>query len=437
MPVRAEDHLTRQELDRLQRQRLRALLDAALPGNHFYSKKVEQSGLPVHRLHEPDVFCRLPYTTKSELIDDQKTHPPYGTALSFSLDQYTRMHQTSGTSGQPLRWLDTPKSWEWMLGCWHQVYQAAEIKGTDRFFFPFSFGPFLGFWTAFEAATRFGCLALAGGGMTSLARLRFLLDNQVTVLVCTPTYALRLAEVARENSIILGKTTPGYAVRAIVVGGEPGGSIPATRRLIEDAWQARLFDQSGMTEIGPVTCECTHGGIHILESDFLAEVIEPRTGQPVAAGTIGELVLTNLGRLGSPLFRYRTGDLVRVAQGECACGRVFLRLAGGILGRTDDMIHVRGNNLYPSSLEAVIRQFPEVAEYRVAISHDGALAELSVTLEPVTESAGSGLAERVAQVIRQELLFRVDVDLVPHGSLPRFEMKAKRVVHEKHERSTK
>jgi phenylacetate-CoA ligase len=437
MPLGAEEHLARNELERLQRQRLRALLDAALPGNCFYAKKIKECGLPLDRLHEREVFCRLPFSTKSELIADQKANPPYGSNLSLPLSQYTRMHQTSGTSGQPLRWLDTPKSWEWMLGCWHQVYRAADIEPTDRFFFPFSFGPFLGFWTAFEAATRYGCLALAGGGMTSLARLRFLLDNQVNVLVCTPTYALRLAEVARENGIVLERRTAGYAVRAIVVGGEPGGSIPATRRRIEDAWQARLFDQSGMTEIGPVTCECTHGGIHVLEGDFLAEVIEPNTGHPVTPGMVGELVLTNLGRWGSPLLRYQTGDLVRVAQGHCDCGRTFLRLAGGILGRTDDMIHVRGNNLYPSSLESVIRRFPEVAEYRVAVNHAGALAEVNIALEPVTHAAGTGLAERVAQAIRQELLFRVDVEIVLPGSLPRFEMKAKRVVHEKYESSKK
>jgi len=435
MPVGAEDYLTRLELDRLQGQRLRTLLDAVLPGNRFYSRKISQSGLPVDRLHEPDVFRRLPFTTKAELIADQQAQPPYGSNLSFPLSHYTRMHQTSSTSGQPLRWLDTPKSWEWMLGCWHHVYRAAKIEPSDRFFFPFSFGPFLGFWTAFEAATRFGCLALAGGGMTSLARLRFLLDNRVTALVCTPTYALRLAEVARENGLVLGKETPGYAVRAVVVGGEPGGSIPETRRRIEEAWQARVFDQSGMTEIGPATCECCQGGVHILEADFIAEIIDAKTGQPAPPGIVGELVLTNLGRLGSPLLRYRTGDLVRVDPCGCDCGRTFLRLAGGILGRTDDMIHVRGNNLYPSSLEAVIHRFPEVAEYRVSIVHAGALAEVRILVEPVHDAVGIDLAERVAKAIRQELLFRAQVDTVLPGSLPRFEMKAKRIVHENHETS--
>jgi phenylacetate-CoA ligase len=432
MSAGAEDRLTRPMLEELQRQRLRALLDTVLPANRFYADKIAQAGLPTAHLHEKDIFARLPFTTKAELIADQRAHPPYGTNLTFPLSHYTRLHQTSGTSGEPLRWLDTNASWEWALGCWRQVYRAARIEAGERIFFAFSFGPFLGFWTAFEAVTRHGCLALAGGGMTSLARLRFLIDNRASAVVCTPTYALRLGETARDNGIVLGHQTPNYAVRAVIVGGEPGGGIPATRRRIEEIWQARLFDQHGMTEIGPATYECFEnpGGLHLLEADFIGEVIDPTSGQPLAPGNVGELVLTNLGRTGSPLLRYRTGDLVRVDPRPCPCGRSFLRLEGGILGRTDDMIHVRGNNLYPSSLEAVIRRFAEVAEYRVVIARREEMAEVRVSLEPVSELAGEHLAERVAQAIRQELLFRAEVDVVALGTLPRFEMKAKRIVHE-------
>jgi phenylacetate-CoA ligase len=430
-----EECLTRPALEKVQRQHLRALLDALLPGNRFYAEKIKQAGLPADKLHLPEYFSRLPFTTKSELIADQRDKPPYGSNLTFPLAHYTRLHQTSGTSGQPLRWLDTNATWEWMLGCWQQVYRAARVEPGDRIFFAFSFGPFLGFWTAFEAATRYGCLALAGGGMTSLARLRFLIDNCATAVVCTPTYALRLCEAARENGIALSRQTAGYAVRAVIVGGEPGGGIPATRRRIEEGWQARLFDQSGMTEIGPATCECFEnpGGLHLLEGDFIGEVIDPATGQPLTPGSVGELVLTNLGRAGSPLLRYRTGDLVRIDPRPCPCGRAFLRLDGGILGRTDDMIHVRGNNLYPSSLEAVIQRFAEVAEYRVVIAQREEMAEVKIVVEPVAGSAADHLAERLAQTIRQELLFRVEVELVAAGTLPRFEMKAKRIVREGHE----
>src|SRR5207249_4252272 len=263
--------------------------------------------------------------------------------------------------------------------------------------------------------------------------------NRVTVVVSTPTYALRLAEVAQENGIVLGNQTPGYAVRAVIVGGEPRGGIPATRRRIEESWHARLFDQSGMTEIGPATCECLEapGGLHLLEGDFIAEVIDPRTptlpspcqGEGrvgVPAGEVGELVLTNLGRLGSPLLRYRTGDLVRVHPRPCPCGCPWMRLDGGILGRTDDMLALRGNNVYPSALENVIRRFAEVVEYRITIDRSRALAEMRLEIEPAANATPT-LATRIGDAIRDELMFRAEVALVAPGTLPRFEMKARRI----------
>jgi len=304
------------------------------------------------------------------------------------------------------------------------IYKIAGVGAGDRLFFPFSFGPFLAFWTAFDTACRLGFLCLPGGGMSSAARLRFMLDNQATVVLCTPTYALRLAEVALGQGIDL-KAGP---VRKLIVAGEPGGSIPATRARIESSWGARVFDHNGLTEVGAVGVECPENpaGIHILESEYIAEVIDPATTQPVPPGTLGELVLTNLGRWGSPALRYRTGDLVRIDPQPCPCGRSLPRLQGGILGRTDDMIHVRGNNLYPSALVAVIHQFPEISEYRVEIDHSESMTALRIELEPALNSLATGLAERVDEAIRQELLFRAEVRIVAPGSLPRYEMKAHR-----------
>jgi len=205
--------------------------------------------------------------------------------------------------------------------------------------------------------------------------------------------------------------------------------MAATRSRIEAAWGARVFDHSGMTEVGPMAIECRANpcGLHVLEEDYLAEVIDPETTQPVPAGQVGELVVTNLGRLGSPLIRYRTGDLVRVDPQPCPCGSAFLRLDGGILGRGDDMIHLRGNNVYPGALEALLRRFPEVAEFRVEVDQTAALTALRIEVEPVN-GGGADLAERVGRAIRDEFLFRAEVRLVPPGSLPRFEMKANRFV---------
>ena len=409
--------------------RLRELLAAAVPTNRFYARKFAAAGLHPADLRTPADFARLPFTTKAELAADQAENPPYGTALTFPLERYSRLHQTSGTStGRPLRWLDTPESWEWVLGCWRASFPVMGLTERDTIFFPFSFGPFIGFWSAFEAATRAGFRCVPGGGMTSTARLRFLLEHEFTVVFATPTYALHLAELAAKEGIDLA-TSP---VRAVVVAGEPGGNIPATRERIATVWGARVFDHYGMTEVGPVAVETADQPeqMYLLESEHIAEVLKPNGPEPVAPGEYGELVLTNLGRLGSPLVRYRTGDLVRVATGPDPAGRPGRRLDGGILGRADDMIHVRGNNLYPGAIEAIVRRFPEVAEYRIVVDHSGPLADLRIEVEP---AAGDGeyIAAAVGRAVRDELLFRVEVVAVECGALPRFEMKARRLVHQR------
>jgi phenylacetate-CoA ligase len=426
MVLPAEDYLDRPALTRLQWDRLRLLLAEIFPHNRFYARKVAEAGFDPSDLGDPAGWSRLPFTTKLELLADQADHPPYGRVLTYSPTRYCRLHQTSGTQARPLCWLDTLQSWNWILGCWEKIFRIVGLCPEDRLFFPFSFGPFLGFWAAFDAGARLGYLCLPGGGMSSVARLHFLLEHRVTVLFCTPTYALHLAEVARQHGLEL----PSCSVRAVIVAGEPGGSIPATRTQIESAWGARVFDHSGMTEIGALGIECPENpaGLHLLETECLVEVIDPATGGALAPGSMGELVLTNLGRWGSPLLRYRTGDLVRVDPRPCPCGRTWIRLEGGILGRTDDMIYLRGHKLYPSALEAVIRGFADVAEYRVQVMQKESLPVLRIKVEPLPTASANGLAERIGRAVRDELLFRPEVIIVPAGTLPRFEMKARRIV---------
>jgi phenylacetate-CoA ligase len=407
---------------------LRAMLDALVPSNRFYTRKLAAAGAgDIASLDE--FFVRVPFTFKQELVDDQRACPPYGTNLTYPLERYTRFSQTSGTSGTPLRWLDTPESWDWMLEKWRMVYRVCGVGPEDRLLFAFSFGPFLGFWTAFEAAGRLGCLCIPGGGMSSAARLRAILDNDVTVLCCTPTYAMRLAEVAAEEGLDLGESH----VRLIFTAGEPGACISTTRAWIEQLWPgAQVRDQHGMTETGPVTYECPErsGTLHVLESGFIPEVLDPDTGRHVGPGGEGELVLTNLGRVASPLIRYRTGDRVkRAADVPCACGRYDLALEGGILGRIDDMVIVRSVNLYPAAVEEVMRGFHQVAEYRVEVFLDRAMAEVRIQLEPTPDCADpAALAKAVEAALRTAFNLRVPISLAPQGSLPRFELKARRWV---------
>ena len=426
-----EPHPDRAAIEAGQLEALRTLMAELFPSNKFYTQKLQAAGVTFDVASLADFSARFPFTTKAEVVADQAAQSPYGTNHTYPLNCYTRFHQTSGTTGTPMRWLDTPESWEAMLDCWTEIFRAAEVGAGDRVMFAFSFGPFLGFWLAFESAQRLGCLCLPGGGLSSAARLRMMLANRASVLCCTPTYAIRLAEVAREEKI----ATAALGVKTIVVAGEPGGSIPATRARLESLWPgARIFDHHGMTEVGPVTYECPAqpGVLHVIESAYFAEVIDPISNQPTANG---ELVLTNLHRLGSPLLRYRTGDLVKLAGWSvergvpCACGRHELALEGGILGRVDDMVIVRGVNVYPTAVEEILRGFREIAEYRVHVSHVQSLVELRLEIEPTPETSDvNGLLARVGKAFETSLALRVPAVAVPTGALPRFEMKAQRWV---------
>jgi phenylacetate-CoA ligase len=432
----ARTHPTRAALREAQLEQLRSLLTELFPGNAFYTRKLEDVGVTFDVASLEDFSARFPLTIKTELVADQLAHPPYGTNLTYPLASYTRFHQTSGTTGTPLRWLDTPDSWDCILDYWAEVFRAADIGPGDRVCFAFSFGPFLGFWLAFESAERLGCLCIPTGGMSSAARLKVILDNAATVLCCTPTYAIRLGEVAMESGVDLRHSK----VRRIIVAGEPGGSVPAIRARIEQLWPgARVSDHHGMTEVGPVTYECPAqpGVLHVIEAGYYPEIIDPKSGKPTLSDEPGELVLTTLGRIASPLLRYRTGDLVKrgmpnaeCGTGPCTCGTHELALAGGILGRVDDMVIVRGVNVYPGAVEEIVRSVNGIAEYQVTVTTRSALTELGLTIEPAPDCPDAkALAHTLAAAFETALTLRVPVTLAAPGSLPRFEMKANRWLH--------
>src|SRR6266576_4011743 len=358
--------------------RLAAKLPELRRENPFYRAKLSDRASHVGN---------LPFTTKAELSDDQAAHPPFGTNLTYPIERYVRLHQTSGTTGRPLRFIDTAESWEWWRECWQPIYRAAGVTASDRIFFAFSFGPFVGFWSAFAGAERLGALCLTGGAMTTIERVAAIVATEATVVMCTPTYALRLAEAAREEGIDLARS----ALRVSIHAGEPGASIPATRERIEKELGVESFDHTGATEVGAHGFSCSaRDGVHINEAEFIAEVVDTTTGEARDEGD-GELVLTNLGRWGMPVIRYRTGDRVIAARATCSCGRTLLKLVGGIAGRVDDMVTVRGVNVFPSAIEAIVRRFTEVEEYRVELVTVHEMDELLCTVET---RGGAELAER-------------------------------------------
>ncbi len=426
-----EKCVSRSELLSNQRSRLNEMLDELRGRNPFWRARLTAAGLGRGEVTSLAQWQTLPLLTKADLVADQSAHPRYGSNLTYPATRYTRLHQTSGTTGRPMYWLDTQESWNWFMECWGQIYQHIGLRPEDIVAFPFSFGPFIGFWAAFEGAVRQGNLCLAMGGLSSETRLRQIIEHACTVVCCTPTYALRLAEVAKTEGIDLA----GSAVRALIVAGEPGGAVPGIRSRIEAEWGARVFDHWGMTDLGSLGIEPENspGSLLLLETESIAEIVDPATGAPATPGEIGELVMTNLGRWGQPVLRYRTGDLVRATLDTSGGGAGQLLLRGGVLSRSDDMLVIRGNNVFPSSVEAVLREFPEIAEFRLAVVTRQEMLQLQIEFETTPAISANGeaheqLMNRITRRITDRLAFTPELIPVPVDSLPRSEFKRGRVL---------
>ena len=339
--------------------------------------------------------------------------------LTYPVERYVRVHRTSGTSGPPMLVYDTAEDWRWWKEVWQFVLDAADVGRGDRALMAFSFGPFIGFWSAADALLHRGVQIVPTGGMSTSARLEIMQQCQATLVCCTPTYALRMVEVATAEGFDLATS----AVQKIIVAGEPGGSLPEVRRRIESAWAAHVVDHAGATEVGPWGYGDPNGtGLFINEADFIAEFLpHGPTGDDAA---LRELVLTGLGRKGWPVVRFRTGDLVQPAESPVD-GDTHTFLPGGIRGRTDDMLVIRGMNVFPSSIENVIRAFDRIDEFRITAIRDGEMDQLRVEIET---AAGDQAARAVAEALNRQLGLRVQVAPVVAGSLPRSEAKSKRFI---------
>ena len=395
--------------------RLNKLIDEILPENQFYAQHLRDLKRPVSSL---DQLSEIPYTYKDQLseVDNQLG---FAANLTYPFQEYCRFHRTSGTRGKPLIVLDTQEDWQWWIDTWQFVLDSADVTPKDRVVMAFSFGPFIGFWSAFDSTVARGALVAPTGGMTSLARLEIIRSTKATLIFCTPSYALHLAEVGQQNHIDVAK----LEVSRIIVAGEPGGSIPGIRDRISKLWDARVIDHSGASEVGPWGyADPKARGLFVNESEFIAEFLSVDHGGPADEGELSELVLTTLGRKGSPVFRYRTGDLVRPSWNDDQDCQ-FVLLVGGVLGRTDDMMIVRGVNIFPSSIEQILRSFPEVIEYKMTAFKNGSLDALKIEIEDRLEQP-----RRVSDELRVKLGLRIDVACVPIGSLPRYELKGKRFI---------
>jgi len=369
-------------------------------------------------------------------MQGQLAHPPWGPILANDTTLAMRYHLTSGTTGKtPIRVLDSAKDWEWIAECWCYAFWGFGARPGDRVFFAFSYGSFVGFWGAHYACEKMGCLVLPGGNMSTEARVRQIVEMEATVVCSTPTYALRMAQEAQQLGIDLAKS----AVRRVVLSGEPAGSIPATKALIEAQWGAKAADTAGMTELGTIMmfeCDEQPGGCHVIEDHYIEEVIDPETGEPVPHGTQGERVVTSFGRGFIPVLRYRTRDLVlKIPGSRCPCGRTFDIYEGGIRGRVDDMKLVRGTNVYPRAVEAIVREERAIDEFQIHLhTADGIRDEIEILAEMpgrAHEECARLLDELSRRLAEAHEGLRFGVRRVDIGTLPRFELKAKRVKDER------
>jgi phenylacetate-CoA ligase len=394
----------------------RELLDLVRESNPFQRLRLEG-------VSDSPALEELPLLTKRELITDQAEHPPFGTNLTYPLSHYTRVHLTSGTTGSPLRVLDTGEDWAWWLEIFARTLSIAGIRPGDRVALAFSFGPHVQFWATHEGLQELGAMAVPMGGMTSAQRLKTIADVGATAVACTPTYALRLLEVATEE----GLDSTLDSVERVICTGEPGASLESVRSRIEEGFGARCLEHAGLTEVGPFGYPCPEGGgLHLFEDEFCCEILDSEL-MPTAPGQRGELVITPLRRTGFPVIRYQTGDIVVNTDQRCPGGHPDRWLPGGIVGRTDDMVVIRGMNVYPSSIEETVRQ-SGAGEFRLTFySEPGGMDEIKLEVE----LGQGGDARRLQETMRQQLGLRVRVVPVAPGVLPRPDGKARRVVDER------
>ena len=427
--------LARDRLEALQSRKLRDLLAWTFSNAPWQAGRLREAGVEPGSVQGLEDLPRIPFLTRAEWMSAQEEDPPYGPVLARPAEDAIRYHTTSGTSGRrPLAVLDGPKDWEWITEMWCYAFWGFGVRPADTVFFAFGYGTFVGFWGAQYACEKLGALVLPGGNMTTEARVRMLVDCGATVVCSTPTYALRMAQEARR----LGIDLPGSPVSRLILSGEPAGSIPATKALIEEQWGAKAGDTAGMTELGTVMMfECSHqpGGAHIIEDHYVEEVVDPYTDEPVPYGELGERVVTSFGRGFIPVLRYRTGDLVcKVPADRCDCGRTFDIYEGGIRGRVDDMKLVRGTNVYPRAVEAIVREFPEIDEFQIHLyTAEGIRDEIEVLMEIPDADADP---YRIMGEVGKKLAdahegLRFGVKQAETGTLPRFELKAKRMLDER------
>jgi len=424
--------MPRPDLEALQEKRLRFLVRYVWDRCPFYRKKMEQARIKPEDIDSlGDFFDAFPVTTREELQNDQLENPPYGSRLCVKPEDTFRFHSTSGSTGAGrIRVLDTQRDWLWGSTCWASALYNFGVRREDTVFITFGYGTFIGFWGAHYAFDRIGCKVIPAGPFDTRTRLHMLQETKATVLVSTPSYAMRLAYVAEEIGLDLRNNA---AVKKLVCSGEPGATISSTRKRLEQTFGASVGDFMGTTETAGLigfTCFAQCDGMHLNEDRFITEVLDHKTFDPVPEGARGVMVVTPLIKEAMPLLRYVTNDaVVKVNHNHCTCGRTFDILRGGILARYDNMVKVRGVFITPSIIEEVVREYPDVEEFYTTVETVQGLDTTVVKLDPkfgVPEEKFEEIAIKIGRRFKEHIGITPMIQKVAHGTLPRYEGKSSR-----------
>lgn len=423
--------LPQERLRELQFRKFQRILYWAYEHSPFYRRFYRDAGLEPGDVKTFDDIRKVPKTDKSMLRAIQGKEPfPYGDILAVPLDQVTEFRQTSGTTGQPVYHPETWQDWEWSAESWAYALYAQGYRPHDRIFLPFGYSIFIAFWAAHYAAEKIGCEVVPGGVLDTEARILKIQELKATALMATPTYVLGMADAARKRLGI--DPARDLSVRKITAAGEPGALVPATKKRMEEAWGAKVYDQVGATEIGHWGFECAaQCGEHILEPFHLVEIEDIETGEAVTRpGGRGSMVVTTFDRLAHPCIRFDSKDVVELSHVErCECGRTFRLLNGGVIGRADDITKVKGVLLSPTAIEEVVRGMPELSdEYQVVVTKKGDIDEIALKVEVLPEHKGHAklIEEKLINQLRLKTNLRYNLEFHEYGDLPRGALKSKR-----------
>ncbi|MFC1867503.1 phenylacetate--CoA ligase family protein [Thermodesulfobacteriota bacterium] len=422
--------LPQEKIRDLQLKKFKAIFEWAYDNSKFHRGLYEKAGIRPGDIRSFDDIKQIPKVEKGMLRDIQRKDPfPYGDALCVPLDDVVEYRQTSGTTGQPVYQPDTWQDWEWWAECWSFILWAQGYRPSDRVFLPFGYNIFVAFWAGHYAAEKIGCEVVPGGVLDTKSRILKIQELNATAMMATPTYVLGMAATARDK---MGIDPASLTINKITCAGEPGASIPSTKKRMEEAWGARVYDHAGATETGAWSYECSEqpGGLHVNEALFLVEIEDIETGETIhEPGRKGKMIITALDRQAMPCIRFDSKDIIEWASEPCPCGRTFRLIRGGVIGRADDITKVKGVLLAPSAIEEVVRSIEGLGnEYEAVVEKMGDVDKITLKVELIPKFQEQ--QKSVEAVLKDQLRLKTNLgynlEFHDYNTLPRYEVKARR-----------